>query len=227
MKEGAENLYAELKARVDALRKNGRLPYWRLSYAEFSLSRIGDYIAVRREGEALEMGRRLSSWLDSHERELAKTEKPVPAKVPLWNSASIERGLDEIRKKLQAKNYLIPVAERISFANGMDRAKKLLSQSKCDAAYAELFSLRTQLVSRLHRSYRARAAMILYSRHAPGFGRSPKGEVVGPYNAERTLESALSLVGERDAIWVEDFFELYEALSQMTERLSPVEKKRR
>ena len=32
--------YAALKNRVDDLRKKERLPYWRLVYADFSLSRI-------------------------------------------------------------------------------------------------------------------------------------------------------------------------------------------
>jgi hypothetical protein len=227
MSETLDAEYLALKGKVDELRKKDRLPYWRLAYAEFSLSRIGDYIAVGGEEEAHEMILRLDRWVDEHEKELARSTKPAPAKVSLWNAASIEKELAQIQTMLNAKNYLIPVAERISFSHNMDRAKELLSKGKFDGAYAELFSLRSQLISRLHRSYRARAAMILYSQHTSGFGHSPSGAVVGPYNAEHTLENALSLVGERDAIWVEDFLELYDSLSKITERLAPQERKRR
>lgn len=227
MTESAAAEYALLKERVDALRKQDRLPYWRMSYADFSLSRISDYIAVGENAEALEMARRLNRWIDSHERELSKTAKPEPIQIALWTAESVQKEIDSVQKKIAKRNYLIPVAERISFSGSMEKAKRLLGEGKPDEAYRELFSLRMQLVSRLHRSYRARAAMILYSRRSVGFGRSPAGMVVGPYNAERTLESALSLVGERDAIWVEDFLELYDGFSKIAERLAPVEKKRR
>ncbi len=227
MSDALDAEFLALKGKVDELRKKDRLPYWRLSYAEFSLSRIGDYIAVGGEDEAREMIRRLNLWVDEHEKELARMAKPVPTKVALWNAAAIEKELTQIQGMLNAKNYLIPVAERISFSHSMDQAKKLLAEEKFDGAYSELFSLRSQLISRLHRSYRARAAMILYSQHASGFGHSPTGAVVGPYNAEHTLENALSLVGERDAIWVEDFLELYDSLSKITERLAPQDRKRR
>ena len=227
MSEALDAEYLALKGKVDELRKKDRLPYWRLAYAEFSLSRIGDYIAVGGKDEAHEMIVRLNRWVDEHEKELSRTAKPAPAKVSLWNASAIEKEISRLQASLAAKNYLIPVAERISFSHNMERAKELLSQGKFDKAYSELFSLRSQLVSRLHRSYRARAAMILYSQHASGFGHSPTGAVVGLYNAEHTLENALSLVGERDAIWVEDFLELYDSLSKITERLAPQDRKRR
>ena len=221
MNEALNAEFTALKTKVDELRKKDRLPYWRLSYAEFSIVRIEEYITVGEEEEAHEMILRLNRWVDSHEKELARTAKSAPAKVPLWNASTIEQEMDALQAKLNAKNYLIPVAERISFSNNMEQAKQKLAAGKFDAAYAELFSLRTLLISRLHRSYRARAVMILYSKHATGFGHSLSGAVVGPYNAEHTLENALSLVGERDAIWVEDFLELYDSISKITEKLAP------
>ncbi len=219
--------YASVKDRVDALRKKDRLPFWRLAFADFLLLRIADYLLLREEDEAAETIRRLNRWVDLHERELSLSEKPQEAKVPLWDRESLAREISEIQKKLSSKKYLIPVAESIAFTRGIEKAQKLIEEKFFDRAYAELFSLRSQLVSRLHRSYRARAAMMLYGNHQVGFGHSPAGAVVGPYNAEHTLENALSLVGERDAIWVEDFLELYDGISKITERLAPLERKRR
>lgn len=227
MSEPLETEFAAVRDRVESLRKKDRLPYWRLSFADFSLARIGDYLSLGEDGEAAEMMRRLSRWIDSHERELARTEKPREAKISLWNEKFLEREIGEFEKKLATKKYLIPVAERIVFSGSLDKARKLISEGSSDSAYTELFALRTQLVSRLHRSYRARSAMLFYSRHQAGFGRSPAGAVVGPYNAEHTLENALALVGERDAIWVEDFLELYDGIAKITERLAPMERKRR
>lgn len=219
--------YASVKDRVDALRKKDRLPFWRLAFADFLLARIADYRLLHEDAEASETIRRLNRWVEQHERELSLSEKPQEAKVPLWNRESLAREISEFQKKLSSKKYLIPVAERIAFTKGIEKAQKLIEEGAFDRAYAELFALRSQLVSRLHRSYRARAAMMLYSAHQVGFGHSPAGTVVGPYNAEHTLENALSLVGERDAIWVEDFLELYDGISKITERLAPLERKRR
>lgn len=227
MNGSLEAEFAAIRDRVESLRKKDRLPYWRLSFADFSLARIGDYLSLGEASEASEMIRRLSRWVDVHERELAQTEKPREAKISLWNEKFLEREIAEFEKKLAAKKYLIPVAERIVFSGSLDKARKLIAEGSPDRAYSELFALRVQLVSRLHRSYRARSAMLFYSRHQAGFGRSPAGAVIGPYNAEHTLENALALVGERDAIWVEDFLELYDGIAKITERLSPVERKRR
>ncbi len=219
--------FASVKNRVDALRKKDRLPFWRLSFADFLLSRAADYLLLQETDEASDTILRLNRWVEQHERELSLSEKPQESKVPLWNRESLEKEISEFQKKLSSKKYLIPVAERISFTSGIEKAQSLIVEGSFDRAYSELFALRSQLVSRLHRSYRARAVMMLYSTRQAGFGHSPAGTVVGPYNAEHTLESALSLVGERDAIWVEDFLELYDGISKITERLAPLERKRR
>lgn len=216
-----------VRNRVDSLRKKDRLPFWRLAFADFLLLRIADYRLLHEDAEASETIRRLNRWVDLHERELSLSEKPQNSKVPLWNRESLKKETTEFQKKLSSKKYLIPVAERISFTSGIEKAQRLVEEGSFDLAYSELFALRSQLVSRLHRSYRARSAMMLYSTHQVGFGHSPTGTVVGPYNAEHTLENALSLVGERDAIWVEDFLELYDGISKITERLAPLERKRR
>lgn len=219
--------YAALKNRVDDLRKKERLPYWRLVYADFSLSRIAEYLTLEKSGEAQELLRRLNRWVEEHERELDRTAKPEPAKISIWNADFVQKLLDALQAKITAKNHLIPVAERISFSKSMELAKKRFAEGNLDGTYSELFSLRNLLIARLRRSYRARAAMLLYSRQSTAFGRLPTGAVVGLYNSERTLENALSLVGERDAIWVEDFLELYNSLSKITERLAPAARKRR
>lgn len=217
-----------VKNRVAALRKSGHVPYWRLAFAEFSLNRISDYIQVGALAEASEMTARLVRWLDSHERPDGKIQK-TDSHVSLWNESFVQSEIERLKKGMLAQNYLIPVAERIVFSNGMDRAQKLLAERNFDAAHSELLSLRSQLIFRLHRSYRARASMLLYNRRqgTPGQSAMPSGTVVGPYNAEKTLQSTLSLVGERDAIWVEDFLELYDGLSRIADRLAPIERKKR
>ncbi len=227
MNGSLEAEYGSVRNRVDALRKKDRLPFWRLVFADYLLSRIADYLTLREDAEASETIVRLNRWVDSHERELSLSEKPREIHVSLWNRKSLEREVAEFQKKLSSKKYLIPVAERISFTSNIEKAEKLIETGDFDSAYSELFALRSQLVSRLHRSYRARAAMMLYGNHQTGFGHSPTGTVVGPYNAEHTLENALSLVGERDAIWVEDFLELYSDISKIAERLAPAERKHR
>lgn len=227
MSEALDAAFASVKDRVDRLRKRDRLPYWRLAYAEFSLRRIGEYLTLGESDEALEMISRLDRWISSHEKELDRSEPAKVSRIPLWNVETLQREIAGFEEKLSGKKYLIPVAERIAFSGSLEKAHRLISEGSCDEAYSELFSLRTRLVSRLRRSYRARRAMMLYSSHKGAFGRSVTGTVVGPYNAERTLENALSLVGERDAIWVEDFLELYDGISKITERLSPVERKRK
>lgn len=228
MNESAVAALESVKSRVAALRKSGHVPYWRLAFAEFSLGRISDYIQVGALAEASEMTERLVRWLDSHERKDGETKK-TDCRVPLWTADFVKNEIETFRKGMLAQNYLIPVAERIVFSGGMDRAQQFLAEGNFDGAYAELLTLRSQLVVRLHRSYRARAAMLLYNSRqgTPGRATLPSGTVVGPYNAERTLESTLSLVGERDAIWVEDFLELYDGLSRVADRLAPIERKKR
>ena len=75
--------YAALKNRVDDLRKKERLPYWRLVYADFSLSRIAEYLTLEKSGEAQELLWRLNRWVEEHERELDRTAKPEPDKISI------------------------------------------------------------------------------------------------------------------------------------------------
>ena len=44
MSEALDAEFLALKGKVDELRKKDRLPYWRLAYAEFSLSPAHDFV---------------------------------------------------------------------------------------------------------------------------------------------------------------------------------------
>ena len=41
-----DEIVAGLKQRVDAIRKTGKVPHWRMVYAEYLLNRAQEYIAV-------------------------------------------------------------------------------------------------------------------------------------------------------------------------------------
>ena len=63
--------YGSVRNRVDALRKKDRLPFWRLVFADFLLSRIADYLTLHEDAEASDAIGRLNRWVDWHERELS------------------------------------------------------------------------------------------------------------------------------------------------------------
>ncbi|MCK9182357.1 MAG: hypothetical protein M0P13_05700 [Fibrobacteraceae bacterium] len=217
-----------VKGHVETLRKSARFPYWRLSYADFSLLRIADYCTVGEEDEAKEMVARLARWVDSHLRELNSVKPPSYPHLIVWNEKELGKEIATVRRTIDSKKYLIPAAERENFSRSLERVEKLVVENKLEKAHSEILSLRSGLVSRLHRSYRARLAVIYHNANIKGFGNPvPEGVSVGLYNAERTLAGALNLIGERDAIWIEDFLELYDSLSKVADRLAPLEKKKR
>jgi hypothetical protein len=97
-----------------------------------------------------------------------------------------------------------------------------IREGKLLQAHDELLALRTALIARLRRSFRARlVATDLYR----GTASVPAGSLVGPYNALHTLEETFHVVGERDPIWIEDFLEIYNDLFRVVERLVPQDKK--
>ena len=55
-----------IRRSVDAIRKSGTLPHWRLVYADKLLERACDYIAIDREPEAKMMLDKLARWVGAH-----------------------------------------------------------------------------------------------------------------------------------------------------------------
>jgi len=227
----AHERLALLRTGLDEFRKTSHLPYWRLGFVEFLLDRAGEFIAVGRLPEADGVLLRAQTWLERNQP--SNPEVTASSKAtddPYWDAPIVAGNVERLRADLQRKKRLVPAPEREAFQQGLQRVEHLLSQRKVRKAREELAVVRTNLIRRLQRSYRARAHAQPLVRGADGVIKvSPRRErsnlqPVGPYNNQRLLEDVVALVGERDPIWVEDFAELYSSLQGYVERLGNPEK---
>ncbi len=216
-----DEIVAGLKQRVDAIRKTGKVPHWRMVYAEYLLNRAQEYIAVDREPEARLVAAKIDRWIASHTPQAEDHSMTRLQPIEFWNKGLLSDISAQIKKTLSAKRLLVPSTERDSILRRLDVVEGWIGEGKFLKAHDELLSLRSALIARLRRSYRARlAAASVYQG-----GSLPPGTQIGPYNARHTLEETFHIVGERDPIWVEDFLEIYNELFKIVERLVPQEKK--
>lgn len=216
-----DEIVAGLKQRVDAIRKTGKVPHWRMVYAEYLLNRAQEYIAVDREPEAKLVAAKIDRWIASHTPPAEEHGAADLHPMEFWNKDLLSGISGQIKKTLSAKRLLVPSTERDSILRRLDVVEGWIGEGKFLKAHDELLSLRSALIARLRRSYRARlAAASVYQG-----GSLPPGTQIGPYNARHTLEETFHIVGERDPIWVEDFLEIYNELFKIVERLVPQEKK--
>lgn len=212
---------ASLKQRVDAIRKTGKVPHWRMVYAEYLLNRAQEYLAVDREPEARLVASKIDRWIVQHTPPAEEHSAADLHPMEFWNKDLLAGISSQIKKTLSAKRLLVPPTERDSILRRLDVVEGWIGEGKFLKAHDELLSLRSSLIARLRRSYRARlAAASVYQG-----GSLPPGTQIGPYNARHTLEETFHIVGERDPIWVEDFLEIYNELFKIVERLVPQEKK--
>lgn len=216
-----EELVSSLKQRVDAIRKTGKVPHWRMVYAESLLNRLQEYIAVDREPEAKLVAAKVDRWIESHKPAAEDQNASDFHPIEIWNAPQLSKISAQIKKTLSEKRLLVPSTERDSILRRLEVVDSWVKDGAFLKAHDELLSLRTSLIARLRRSFRARiAATSVYQ------GREmPAGSLVGLYNARHTLEETFHIVGERDPIWVEDFLEIYNDLFRIVERLIPQEKK--
>ena len=206
---------------MDAIRKSGKLPHWRMVYADNLLSRAQEYVAVDRLPEAMLVMDKLDRWLKTHKVRESKTADCAVAPMCFWSKSFLEKVVAQIRNTLMTKGMLVPPLERESIGRRLKSAEAAMSEGRFQEAYEELLSLRSSLITRLRRSFRARiSAATAYKR-----GAQPEGSLVGPYNAQHTLEETMHIVGERDPIWIEDFLEIYNELFRIVDRLVPQDKK--
>lgn len=213
------------RARIEALRRAGAVAYWKLSFAENLQRRAGEYLALGMEAEAGETCRRLEAWLERHApKEAGKAWKPKP--ILAFDAEYLRRSVQEILETLESKKRLIPAPERSFAKRKLESLETLFEAGKLGLLHEELLSIRSSLITRLVRSYRARAA---FRPQAAGTVRRAPSSNVGIYNSRQTLEAALSLVGERDPIWVEDCLALYSELFRYAELLAqePAAKRRK
>jgi hypothetical protein len=215
-----------LRKELEQLRKNSALPYWRFTFAEFLLERAEESIAVGRSPEAQGLCERVRSWIaQSSSTETPEKSKKLARENEQWNLPWVVDGAARLRTELDRKKRLVPLPEREGFLRGLDTVERLVSEQQTVAARAELRAVRSGLIRRLQRSYRAWAALPLV-RHSDGSirpsartMRAPSLYPIGPYNNQYALEEVLDLVGERDPIWVEDFIALYSDLQGSADRL--------
>lgn len=227
-----------MKSKVDSLRQRmldlrrvSSLPYWRTSYADFLLDRAGEYLAVDREPEALGVLERVDRWLSQQESAVRKKTEAVHAlsivPIRIWKNEDLHRDLARVRETLVVKKALIPGTERDALTSRMDRVERHIQSGLPDEARSELNGVRAAVVRRLTRSYRAWSVAKQQTGSSWTPSTRPDLAPSGPYNSRRNLEELLSLVGERDPIWVEDFLEVYNDVLQYAERLSDPDKKKK
>lgn len=211
-----------LRQSVDAIRKSGKLPHWRMVCADNLLNRAGEYVAVDRLPEAKMVADKLDRWIATHTPKADGNRRFSDNPLIIWNESLLSQISDRIKKMLNDKRQLIPATERDATLRRLTLVESWIKAGELLQAHDELLSLRGALIARLRRSYRARiVATNLYQ----GNVSVPAGSLVGPYNARHTLEETFHVVGERDPIWIEDFLEIYNDLFRIVERLVPQDKK--
>ena len=218
MQERLENI----RQNIDAIRKSGMLPHWRMVYADNLLNRAGEYVAVDRLPEAQMVADKLERWLKTHSPRVDSSERFAENPMVFWNADMLLAMSAKLKQTLLEKRQLVPSTERDSTMRRLTVVEEWIRGGNLLQAHDELLLLRTALIARLRRSYRARlVATDLYR----GTVVQPAGSLVGPYNALHTLEETFHVVGERDPIWIEDFLEIYNDLFRIVERLVPQDKK--
>lgn len=212
-----------IRVNMESIRKSGRVPHWRMVYADSLLNRAQEYVAVDRFPEAERVIEKLERWIVSHKPKEVSGDRSGSVPMIFWNRDILQKTVDQIRKTLASKVMLVPPTERESISRRLKTVETWLESSKLQEAFEELLSLRGALIVRLRRSYRARIAAA--TAYRSGNFSQPSSSLVGLYNAQHTLEETFHIVGERDPIWIEDFLELYNELFHIVERLVPQDKK--
>ena len=221
MEELTEKL-SEIKASIDAIRKTGKLSHWRMVYADTLYTRAQEYVAVDRYPEAKLVAQKLDRWIQAHKLALETNKGDVRPPMIFWNADLLNNIVKRIRSTLETKKLLVPSTERDSINRRLNIVDGWIQKGEYLVAHDELLALRSALIARLRRSYRAR--IVASSAYSGGYVQ-PAGSTVGLYNSLHTLEETFHIVGEHDPIWIEDFLEIYNDLFRIVDRLVPQDKK--
>ena len=221
MEELSQKL-SEIKASIDAIRKTGKLSHWRMVYADTLYTRAQEYVAVDRYPEAKLVAQKLDRWIQAHKPALETNKGDVRPPMIFWNADLLNNIVKRIRSTLDAKKMLVPSTERDSINRRLNIVDSWIQKGEFLVAHDELLALRSALIARLRRSYRAR--IVASSAYSGGYVQ-PAGSTVGLYNSLHTLEETFHIVGEHDPIWIEDFLEIYNDLFRIVDRLVPQDKK--
>ncbi len=220
--EGLSEKLSEIKASIDAIRKTGKLSHWRMVYADTLCTRAQEYVAVDRYPEAQLVAQKLERWIQAHKPALETNKGDARPPMIFWNADLLKQIVARIRSTLSAKKMLVPATERDAINRRLNLVDEWIQKGDFLVAHDELLALRSALIARLRRSYRAR---VVASSAYSGNYVQPAGSVVGLYNSLHTLEETFHIVGEHDPIWIEDFLEIYNDLFRIVERLVPQDKK--
>jgi hypothetical protein len=196
------NRIIELREQVEVIRKSRRMPYWKLSYADFMLQRVEEYLLVDRTPEAVLMCDRLDSWVSKNKPSKQWHEEIHNPKIVFWSAPFLRKVIAELKTTLSQKKQLIPAPERDSFSRRLDKIESWIEEGKILKAREDLLAVRLSLIARLKRSYRARTLTFAPQSKNSSISRA-SSTVVGLYNSQHTLENTFSLIGERDPIWVD------------------------
>ena len=221
MEELTEKL-SEIKASIDAIRKTGKLSHWRMVYADSLYTRAQEYVAVDRYPEAKLVAQKLDRWIQAHKLALETNKGDARPPMIFWNADLLNNIVKRIRSTLETKKMLVPSTERDSINRRLNIVDGWIQKGEYLVAHDELLALRSALIARLRRSYRAR--IVASSAYSGGYVQ-PAGSTVGLYNSLHTLEETFHIVGEHDPIWIEDFLEIYNDLFRIVDRLVPQDKK--
>ena len=221
MEELTEKL-SEIKASIDAIRKTGKLSHWRMVYADTLYTRAQEYVAVDRYPEAKLVAQKLDRWIQAHKLALETNKGDARPPMIFWNADLLNNIVKRIRSTLETKKMLVPSSERDSINRRLNIVDSWIQKGEFLVAHDELLALRSALIARLRRSYRAR--IVASSAYSGGYVQ-PAGSTVGLYNSLHTLEETFHIVGEHDPIWIEDFLEIYNDLFRIVDRLVPQDKK--
>ncbi|MBR3072391.1 hypothetical protein [Fibrobacter sp.] len=213
---------SDIKQSIDAIRKSGKLSHWRMVYADTLYIRAQEYVAVERFPEACLVVQKLERWIKAHKPVLEKNKGDVRPPMIFWNAELLNKIVARIRATLEAKKMLVPSTERDSINRRLNLVDGWIKKGEYLVAHDELLALRSALIARLRRSYRAR---VVASSIYKGNYVQPTGSAVGLYNSLHTLEETFHIVGEHDPIWIEDFLEIYNDLFRIVDRLVPQDKK--
>ena len=213
---------SDIKQCIDAIRKSGKLSHWRMVYADTLYTRAQEYVAVERYPEACLIVQKLERWIKAHKPVLEKCKGDIRPPMIFWNAELLNKIVERIRATLEAKKMLVPSTERESINRRLNLVDSWIKKGEYLVAHDELLALRSALIARLRRSYRAR---VVASSVYNGNYVQPTGSVVGLYNSLHTLEETFHIVGEHDPIWIEDFLEIYNDLFRIVDRLVPQDKK--
>ena len=83
-----------IRQNIDAIRKSGKLPHWRMVYADSLLTRAGEYVAVDRLPEASKVADKLDRWIKTHSVHLDSQDRfsALKLKTHQYNSNHAKGG---------------------------------------------------------------------------------------------------------------------------------------